>query len=138
MEALAVDGRGNLYALPERFRYGPDSPLYRYNGSGWRLLARIPRTDGYLPVGADFGPDGQFYLLDRAFTGLGFRSRVRRFDPADWSGETLLETNTGRHDNLEGLAVWRDAGGAIRLTMISDDNFRFFQRTEIVEYRVSD
>ena len=41
-----------------------------------------------------------------------------------------------RHDNLEGLAVWRDDSGAIRLTMISDDNFNLLQRTELVEYAV--
>ena len=34
------------------------------------------------------------------------------------------------------LAVWRDANGAIRLTMIADDNFFWVQRTEVVEYRV--
>ena len=138
LEALAIDSRGRLYALPERFRYGEDSPVYRFDGRAWTVIARVPRTGGFLPVGADIGPDGRFYLLERAFTGLGFRSRVRRFDMSDWQGDTLLETSTGQHDNLEGLAVWRDTTGAIRLTMISDDNFRFFQRTEIVEYRVTD
>jgi hypothetical protein len=44
---------------------------------------------------------------------------------------------TGTHDNLEGLDVWADAEG-LRATMISDDNFRFFQRTEIVDYRLPD
>ena len=32
--------------------------------------------------------------------------------------------------------MWRDEAGAIRLTMISDDNFNFFQRTQLVEYTV--
>jgi hypothetical protein len=43
-----------------------------------------------------------------------------------------------RHGNLEGLAVWQDALGTIRLTMLSDDNFNSFQRSEFVEYRVAD
>ena len=47
-----------------------------------------------------------------------------------------MESATGQHDNLEGLSVWRDGAGVIRLTMISDDNFSFFQTTEIVEYRL--
>lgn len=51
--------------------------------------------------------------------------------------ETLLLTPVGRHGNLEGLAVWQDAEGAIRLTMVADNNFRAFQRSEIVEYRVT-
>jgi hypothetical protein len=50
----------------------------------------------------------------------------------------LLRSAAGTHDNLEGLAVWRDVGGHIRLTMISDDNFRFFQKTEFVEYVVAE
>jgi len=81
-------------------------------------------------------PDGQFYLLERDFTGLGFRTRIRQFD-ADFTNETvLLETGNARHDNLEGISAWRDDSGSIRLTLVSDDNFLFLQRTEIVEYRV--
>ena len=49
----------------------------------------------------------------------------------------LLETRGGRHGNLEGLAVWQDSHGALRLTMISDDNFQFFQRTEWVDYKLA-
>ena len=37
---------------------------------------------------------------------------------------------------LEGISVWRDAQGYIRLTMIPDDNFYFFLGTDIVEYRL--
>jgi hypothetical protein len=51
--------------------------------------------------------------------------------------QTLFETLPRTHDNLEGISVWRDADGFIRLTMISDDNGRApLQRTEFVEYRV--
>jgi hypothetical protein len=45
----------------------------------------------------------------------------------------LVDTPAGTHDNLEGLSVWRGPRGLVA-TMISDDNFRFFQTTEIVEY----
>ena len=48
-----------------------------------------------------------------------------------------LQSGIGQHDNLEGISVWQDASGAIRLTMIADDNFNFFQKTELVEYRLS-
>ena len=142
LEALAVDAEGTLYTLPERSgAQDVPFPLWRYRGGVWDQSFTLPRQGTFLPVAADFGPDGLFYLLERDFNGIsGFASRVRRFaiDPetGPGPGETLLETPPGTHDNLEGLAVWRDGGGAIRLTMISDDNFRFFQRTEIVEYRV--
>ncbi|MDQ7070989.1 MAG: esterase-like activity of phytase family protein [Rhodobacterales bacterium] len=140
LEALAIDRNGQLYTLPERSGHKARAfPVYRYHAGKWDIPFRIPRVDDFLPVGADFGPDGWFYLLERDFTGLGFRSRVRRFDVRDDrinAVEVLLETSTGTHDNLEGLAVW-EAEGEIRLTMISDDNFKFFQRTELVEYAVA-
>jgi hypothetical protein len=140
LEALAIDADGALYTLPERSgRLDEPFPVYRYDGD-WTQPFSIPRIGEYLPTAADFGPDGRLYVLEREFHGLrGFQSRVRRFDignPA--AGETLLETVIGQHDNLEGLSVWRDADGALRLTMISDDNFRFFQSTQIVEYAVPD
>jgi len=141
LEALAIGPGGTLYTLPERSgQLDRPFPVYRYAGGNWTQPFTLPRRDMFLPVGADFGPDGRFYLLEREFTGIfGFRTRVRRFNfgpdgPVD--EEVLLTTRAGRHDNLEGLAVWRDAAGTIRLTMVSDDNFRAFQRTEFVEYTV--
>jgi hypothetical protein len=140
LEALAVDADGLLYTVPEEAGDGAGPfPVWRYDGVTWENPHQIRRQGAFLPVAADVGPDGMFYLLEREFLGIsGFASRVRRFDLADWraGGEVLFESDPGRHDNLEGLSVWRDAAGGIRLTMISDDNFKFFQRTEIVEYRL--
>jgi hypothetical protein len=140
LEALAIDARGHLLAIPERSgALDRPFPVYRFDGQGWDIPFRIPRSGAFLPVGADIGPDGWLYVLERALTGPGFRSRLRRFDiTGDQinAEETLLQTRTARHDNLEGLSVWQDGQGRIRLTMISDDNFKFFQRTEIVEYAV--
>jgi hypothetical protein len=139
LEALAIDADGALYTLPERSgQMDEPFPVYRYQG-GWTQPFSIPRIGEYLPTAADFGPDGRLYLLEREFHGLlGFQSRVRRFDADGGNGQVLLETAIGQHDNLEGMSVWRDAQGALRLTMISDDNFRFFQSTQIVEYTVPD
>lgn len=138
LEALAIDTRGWLYALPERSgAMTRPFPLYRFRDGAWEVAGHVPRRGQFLPVGADFGPDGLFYLLERDFAGMGFRSRVRRFDlsQGEPSGEELvLLTPMGRHDNLEGIAVWRDEAGRIRLTMIADNNFVPVQRTEIVEY----
>lgn len=141
LEALAVDARGRLYTLPEDTRDGKsDFPLWRWDGQRWTQPFAIPRRGEFLPVGADFGPDGRLYILERAFYGLGgFASRVRAFrltEKGIAAEETVLQTTPGTHDNLEGLAVWRDAQGAIRLTMVSDDNFILFLRNEIVEYRL--
>lgn len=141
LEALAIDPQGRLYTLPERSgRFDKPFTVYVYDGTRWTAPYRITRSDDFLAVGADFGPDGRFYLLERDFTGIfGFRSRVRRFDLTEGApqvGETVLETATGTHGNLEGLSVWRDPEGLIRLTMVADNNYKSFLPNEIVEYRL--
>lgn len=143
MEALAIADDGALWALPEHSgRKSQPFPILRYReGRGWDSPRRLPREGRWLPVGSDIGPDGHFYLLERDFNGvLGFASRVLRFEmtpDGPRGGEVLLETRSLQYDNLEGIAVWDDGQG-IRLTMISDDNFLFVQRTELVEYRIRD
>lgn len=142
-EALAVDSAGTLYTMPEDVTDRAGAiPVWRFRDGAWDRPFTLPKRGKFVPVGADFGPDGRLYLLERHFRGLvGFSSRVRRFDigPNGPAGErVLLETPVGRHGNLEGLSVWRDKTGAIRLTMISDDNFFPTLRTQIVEYRVQD
>ncbi len=71
----------------------------------------------FWPVGADFGPDGRFYLLERHLSGIfGFQSRVRSFriDGNRISDErVVLRTATGTHDNLEGIARLAGRGGGI-------------------------
>lgn len=142
LEALAIDSQGQLYTLPENApNSAGDIPVWRWNGQNWSQPFALPRRGGFLPVGADFGPDGRFYLLERNFVFIGFRSRLRRWDITDQGAineVTLLESSTGVHDNLEGLSVWRDLTGTLRATMVSDDNFKALQRTELVEYTLPD
>ena len=142
-EMLAIGPDQALYTMPERSGSTTRPfPIYRFAQGRWEQPFSVPRRVPFLPVGADFGPDGRLYLLERHFTGIfGFASRVRRFDltPEGLANEeTLLETRAGKHDNLEGLTVWRDGAGRIRLTMVSDDNYRKLQRTEFVEYAVAE
>ncbi|MCZ4259274.1 esterase-like activity of phytase family protein [Limimaricola sp. G21655-S1] len=139
LEALAVDAAGALYTIPERSgRLDTPFPVYRWKNGRWTVPFTLPRRDSFLVTGADFGPDGKLYVLERDFVGIGFRSRVSRFEADGTGEELLLETAVGVHDNLEGISVWRDDLGRIRLTMVSDDNFRFFQTTEFVEYALSE
>lgn len=141
LEVLAIDAQGRLLTLPERSGVlTRPFPVYRLGNEGWSQPFGIPRQSPFLPVGGDFGPDGKFYLLERHFSGVfGFQTRIRRFDITETevkNQETLLVTGSGLHDNLEGIGVWRDGDGFIRITMVSDDNYRAFQRTEFVEYRL--
>lgn len=143
LEALAIAPDGTLFTLPERSgRPDRPFPVYRLQNGQWDKSLTIPREGGFLAVGADFGPDGRFYLLEREFRGLsGFASRLRRFTLTDVGfvdAQTLLETPVGLHDNLEGVSIWRDTAGHLTASMISDDNFNLLLRTEIVEYRLPD
>jgi hypothetical protein len=139
LEALAIHPDGTLYAIPERSgAWERPFPVHRLRDGRWDRRLRLRRDGTFLVAGADFGPDGRLYLLERDFRWLrGFSTRVRRFDlgAGGFGAETLLlQTPFGALDNMEGISVWRDRAGRTRVTLISDDNFFALQRTVIVEY----
>ncbi len=140
LESLAIDAQGRIYTLPESTSFhAKEFPVWRFDDKNWTQFGTITRDSGFLPVGADFGPDGKFYLLERQFVGLAYRTRIRRFTldaDAFHNAETILVTPFGSYGNLEGLSVWRDDTGHIRLTMLSDDNYSDHFPTEWVEYRL--
>lgn len=135
IEAFALAPDGTAYGIPER-AVSPGWPytLWVQRGDGWQPLGDIPRQGRWRASGADLGPDGMLYLLERGLTAGGFTTRVRRLDPARPEvTETVYLSPPGRHGNLEGLGVWRDAEGHLRLLMVADDNFYWFQRSDLVE-----
>lgn len=141
VEALAVDADGTLYGLPEKKpAEGQPLDVYRFRDGKWDVAAHLPHHQPFLPVGADFDDSGRLWLLERAVTLLGFRNRIRliTLDGTDLSEITLITTLPGQFDNLEGLSVWRDPDGKLRVTAISDDNFLRVQRTQIVDFVVEE
>ena len=90
------------------------------------------------------GPDGEMYLLERHYSPLtGVKMQVRRFflaavkPGARLEGEVLGTFDMGYEiDNMEGLAVTRNAAGETLLTMVSDDNFSVLQRTILLRFAV--
>lgn len=138
-EALAIDADGTLYTMPEETdRADGAYPVYRFRNGAWDQPYLIPGDRSFLPVGADFGPDGRLYLLERQFRGLGgFATRVRRIEPGK-TDELLVQTPPGTFSNLEGIAVWTAPDGGLRMTLVSDDNFLSLLGTELVEFRVPD
>ncbi|MCX2725091.1 esterase-like activity of phytase family protein [Roseibium salinum] len=104
----------------------------------------IRRTDRFDATDAAFLPDGDLVLMERRFNlrdliGL----RLRRFSGgliapgAVLDGELLLEADFGYQiDNMEALAVHRNAGGETILTLVSDDNRSLLQRTVFLRFRL--
>jgi hypothetical protein len=136
LEALAIDPEGRLVTIPELRPDGEDAfPILRLEGNAWQRIGRLEASDSFSVVGADFGPDGRLYVLERAVSVLGFQSRVRRLTLGEdrVSVETLYRSPLGRFDNLEGVSIWQDASSELRLLLVSDNNFLSLQRTEFVE-----
>lgn len=126
LETLAIDDQDRLVTLPEGTKYQTDHPVLRLDKGRWSIIGHVHPSDSFAPVGADFGPDGFFYLLERRVNTFGFRSRIRRFDLGKtggvFDGVTLWQSGTSL-GNLEGLSIWTDGAGDIRATMVADDNF---------------
>lgn len=143
LEALAIGPDGALYTLPERSGdLAKPFPIYRFKDGVWDHDLSLPRNGDFLPTGADFGPDGKLYILEREFYGLmGFASRLTRYSVTATglgAGEVMIQSPTGFHDNLEGVAVWRDKAGHLRATMVADNNFLPFLSTGLTEYQLPD
>jgi len=87
-------------------------------------------------------PDGGFLALERRFRwSEGVKMRIRRIHPDELNtgrvleGEVLLDVDSSSNiDNMEGIAVHRDESGRTIITLISDDNFNFFQRNLLLRF----
>ncbi len=142
LEALALAPDGALFTLAEGDAAGrSEVPLWRYRTGAWERAATLAGRGTWRPVGADFGPDGRLYILERDYWPLlGARTRIRRETPGaqGWAEEILLETPAGRHGNLEGIAIWTDAAGGTHATLVNDNNFLPGVPTTLVDYLLPD
>lgn len=134
-EAVAMDADGAIYTLPERSGHlARPFPIWRYADGAWAQIRSLPRRDLYMPVGADFAPDGRFFLLERRFD-IGFAIRIRQIDlndPKD-PGQIVYASESFPASNFEGLSAWQDTNGATRLTLVSDNNFLPFLPSSLME-----
>jgi hypothetical protein len=90
-------------------------------------------------------PNGDLLLLERRFSLLrgGIAMRLRRLALADIKpgavvdGPILFFADMGYQiDNMEGISTHRTAAGDLILTMVSDDNFSFLQRTILLQFKL--
>ncbi len=139
-EGLAVLPDGTLIAILETPRDGAAFTTFVGRNGDWRPGPPLPADDGFDAVDATFGPEGKLWLLERRLaSAAGFATRIRRFAyDGDSFGatETLLETSPGTLDNMEGMSLWTDPEGHTVVSLISDDNFLFVQKTILAEYEL--
>ena len=93
---------------------------------------------GYAVSDLAFLPNGDLLTLERGI-GFGLSMRLRRIAGSDLKpgavvdAQTLFEGDTGSWaDNMEALAVTTSPAGEILLTLATDDNFIFFQRSLVL------
>ncbi|MEO1238137.1 MAG: esterase-like activity of phytase family protein [Pseudomonadota bacterium] len=133
LEAVAVDQNGQVYVMPEVAAGSAGFPMYRLDPGGWVIAGHIPASDGFSLVGADFGPDGMLYILERKLVfATWWQSRLQRYDPAARALQVVWAPGADEFGNLEGLSVWQSPEG-LRATMVSDNNGTPGVPTEIVE-----
>jgi hypothetical protein len=137
---------GALVAVAERAEWDEAAPTRGFILTGRRAGAfDIARSDEYEATDLAFLDGGDMLLLERRFSVLrGVAARIRRFSGnaiapgALVDGPVIFEADAGHQlDNMEGMAVHRDASGATIVTLISDNNFSVLQRTLLLEFELS-
>lgn len=105
-------------------------------------LFSIRPSDEFDIVDCAITPSSDVVILERYFSWRrGVAMRLRRVALADivpgaiLEGTILITADMGYQiDNMEGLSVHRAANGDIVLTLVSDDNFSFIQRTLLLQF----
>ncbi|MEQ8656936.1 MAG: esterase-like activity of phytase family protein [Hyphomicrobiales bacterium] len=129
--------------LEEPLRRTPLDNAARIRPGGERTLFQIRRMDRFAITGAATLPDGDLVIVERRFSwddGIFMRLRwlpAEEIASGAVEGRTLLDADGGTIiDNMEGIAVNDHPDGPI-LTLISDDNGNFFQRTILLRFQIT-
>lgn len=140
-EAVATLPDGDVLAILE----GPSEALTTFahrwdgvrGGDGWSERIEMPLSDGFVIVGADMGPDGCLYLVDRKFTlAGGFAHRLRRVARLGDLGEVIYTSAPAVLGNAEGISITELENGDLIATLITDNNFVPLPSTRLIEYRL--
>ncbi len=151
LECLAIPQRGQplagtLIAISER---GLDAAG---NIAGWLIGGPSPgafsvaRSDDFDVSDCTVTPRGDLLILERRFSWLrGVAMRIRRLPLSKLApgvtadGPQLIFADMGYQvDNMEGIGVHAGPGGALILTLVSDDNFSPLQRNLLLQFSWSE
>lgn len=102
----------------------------------------VRRSDGFDISDCTILPPGDLLLLERSYSpAAGVAMRIRRVplaaikDGALVDGEALIVADLAYQvDNMEGIAVHKNARGETVLTLVSDDNFSRLQRNLLLQF----
>ncbi len=139
IEALAIDNDNRLIAIPEKPPLGIyDIPIFRLQNNKWKIIKYVKIKDNFLVTDAEILPQGLLLILERRFSWTqGFKTRFRlisldKFDNTE--PITVFTSAANQFDNLEGVTLWKDRKGEMRILTVSDDNFHPLQQSEIREF----
>jgi hypothetical protein len=101
----------------------------------------VKRSDGFDVSDCTILPPADL-LLERSYSRLrNIRMRIRRIPLANIKPDTVVDGKVlivadfaYQIDNMEGIAVHRNANGETILTLVSDDNFSFIQRNLLLQF----
>jgi hypothetical protein len=134
-EAIATLPDDTLLALFQRGDTRGQTPAYHYDGTDFTGPAPFPVTPGFDVSGADTGPDGCLYILERRY-GLftGFQFQLIRMNAADWTAPRALlyRSKPMSLGNAEGVSIWQN-GATLTATLITDNGFPPMQPTRLIE-----
>lgn len=102
----------------------------------------VKRGDDFEVSDCTVLPPGDLLLLERSFSpARGVAMRIRRIPLAAVKpgavvdGPAVIQADLGYQiDNMEGIAVHRDARGDTVITLVSDDNFSPIQRSLLLQF----
>lgn len=144
LEALADAPSGALIAIAETAESGTGAnPGWIVGGHGAGRF-HLETTDGYAVTDAAFLPSGDLLVLERRLSLVGtFGARLVRVAAGDLAaGRVVRPTPVWQSeggdeiDNMEGLAVDTAPDGATLVTLVSDDNFFWLERTLLLRFRL--
>lgn len=147
LEALAFVPKGmplagSLFAISERGLDESGNILAFIIGGPTPGTFTIKRSDEFEISDAAISPTGHLVILERYFRFLsGIHLRIRAIPLGEIKpgvvadGKVLLEADNNYDiDNMEALSITKNANGQIFLTMLSDNNFNYFQRTVLLRF----
>ena len=145
LEGLVTLTDGGLLLLTE----GLDND--RQGKPGWVLRDGLPdkrfeynRAPRFRPTGAARLPNGDILVLERRYTLIGGVAALLRRVPQERIGRDARLDGTElvrilsplTVDNMEGIAVRRDAAGRTIVYLISDDNYSVLQQTLLLMFEL--